>query len=83
MNCKPGDLAVVVRTISRPERLGMLVTIIRPYQNDAWIVEPMCGLPSPAGWYAPDWGLRPLRDSNDDAQDETLSWLPVPSKEIA
>lgn len=25
--------------------------------------------------------LRPIRDPGDDAQDETLSWLPVPSTE--
>lgn len=27
--------------------------------------------------------LRPIRDPGDDAQDETLQWLPVPSKEGA
>jgi hypothetical protein len=25
--------------------------------------------------------LRPIRDPGDDAQDESLSWLPVPSRE--
>lgn len=25
--------------------------------------------------------LRPIRDPGDDARDETLDWLPVPSKE--
>ena len=29
----------------------------------------------------PDANLRPLRDPGDDAQDESLSWLPVPSRE--
>jgi hypothetical protein len=31
-------------------------------------------------WVADDC-LRPIRDPGDDAQDETLSWLPVPSRE--
>lgn len=30
---------------------------------------------------APDSYIRPLRDPGEDAQDETLSWLPVPSTE--
>ncbi len=29
----------------------------------------------------PDSWLRPIRDPGDDAQDETLQWLPVPSTE--
>lgn len=28
-----------------------------------------------------DSNLRPIRDPGDDAQDETLSWLPMPSRE--
>ena len=30
----------------------------------------------------PDEYLRPFRDPGDDAQDETLGWLPVPSVEV-
>lgn len=30
----------------------------------------------------PDSHLRPLRDPGEDAQDETLSWLPVPLPEL-
>lgn len=29
----------------------------------------------------PDIYLRPIHDPGDDAQDETLTWLPVPSRE--
>ena len=29
----------------------------------------------------PDFDLRPIRDRGDDAQDETLNWLPVPSRD--
>ncbi len=36
----------------------------------------------PAEWTVMlDRWLRPIRDPGDDAQDETLSWLPVPSRE--
>ena len=28
-----------------------------------------------------DGALRPIRDPGDDAKDETLEWLPVPSRE--
>lgn len=30
MNCKPGDLAIVVRTRGTPEMLGRIVTVLRP-----------------------------------------------------
>jgi hypothetical protein len=32
---------------------------------------------------APDEALRPIRDPGEDARDQTLDWLPVPTKEIA
>ena len=32
-------------------------------------------------WLHSDARLRPIRDPGDDAKDETLSWLPVPSTE--
>ncbi len=31
----------------------------------------------------PDSQLVPIREPGDDATDETLQWLPVPSKEVA
>ena len=31
--------------------------------------------------YAKDSQLRPIRDPGDDARDETLEWLPVPSRD--
>ena len=35
-------------------------------------------LPGDEGWIADEY-LRPIRDPGEDTQDETLSWLPVPS----
>ncbi len=33
MNCKPGDLAIIVSARSTPEMIGMIVEILRPYVN--------------------------------------------------
>lgn len=39
--------------------------------------------PRPAGTmiWMDDYDLRPIIDPGDDATDETLTWLPVPSRE--
>jgi hypothetical protein len=38
--------------------------------------------PSPLEWdCVADACLRPIRDPGDDASDETLEWLPVPSRD--
>lgn len=59
------------------------------YAADSWLVEFMSpvimrrlsGDYLPTKWVAcRDSMLRPIRDPGDDAQDETLEWLPVPSK---
>jgi len=82
MNCKPGDLAVVVR-ITDPRAKKHLGRIVRVTQ-----MLPLGG--EPLWWFEPvidefvlahDSSLRPIRDPGDDAQDETLQWLPVPSRE--
>jgi len=88
MNCKTGDLAVVVRGKSR----GALVSVLEPSLMfvDAWVVRLHCwgmtnlrvvGKGDLANCY--DANLRPIRDPGEDAQDESLSWLPVPSTDKA
>ena len=59
----------------------------------SWVCRSADGSPLPvahplvghAGWVRKrvidDVILRPIRDPGDDAQDETLQWLPVPSTE--
>jgi hypothetical protein len=81
MNCKPGDLAVVARLTNENLRpyLGRIVTCVRVVAMDCWETVPM--LEPYRGVY--DGALRPIRDPGEDAQDETLSWLPVPSREGA
>lgn len=81
MNCKAGDLAVVIKG-KDPQQIGKIVrcmrsTVDRFTGDPGWIVEPTLGK-----WRGvKDANLRPLHDSGDDAQDETLSWVPVPTTE--
>jgi len=62
-----------------------------PPSGIEWVVRPVTKL---IGWddafqlvddvgdcLYPDDDLRPIRDPGDDARDESLSWLPVPSRE--
>lgn len=82
MNCKPGDLAIV--TWSETGCLGHIVEVLRPYDGYVFANE------GPSWWvmdkgqkmHCCDSCLRPLRDPGEDAQDETLTWLPVPQPEL-
>jgi hypothetical protein len=101
MNCKPGDLAVVLFASKSPKMIGRIVECVRlvspgenisglAWSNDiggpAWLVRTTG---SPLQWVRhtvderaiADCCLRPIRDPGDDARDESLSWLPVPSRE--
>jgi hypothetical protein len=91
MNCKPGDLAVIVRTdIPGQEALvGSLVQCIsvdpsssQLYGGPEWNYEAVSpGIPDPKEHTISDDCLRPIRDPGEDAKDETLLWLPVPMKD--
>lgn len=89
MNCKPGDIAMIVGGI--PENHGRLVLVL--HRNDHGIQEWVCEALSrimtrdtktgPLYWANPgklgcisDSNLRPIRDPGDDAQDEMLRPLP-------
>ena len=92
MNCKPGDIARVVSTGANRDAL---VRVLDSGNCDPgeWRCEALQSLSEyvwetivgrvPAGTivYAMDSILRPIRDPGDDARDETLLWLPVPSRE--
>ncbi|WP_374520358.1 hypothetical protein [Hydrogenophaga sp.] len=97
MNCKPGDLAIVVR--SENGNAGKVVTCIRlatktDLENeglfcpdDVWVVDRHLLVTNAFGKngkhvrLCPDSVLRPIRPQADGATDETLTWLPVPSRE--
>ena len=86
MNCKPGDLAVIVRSERAPEHIGKIVTCVRPHiflGVECWEITPTLknSTGGTAYWAVPDRQLRPIRDPGDDAQDETLEWLPVPRQD--
>ena len=90
MNCKRGDLAVVVRSMAGNE--GRLVSCIRLARTDeliAFNVRMDCGpawvigekLMSSSGGLIPiaiDAWLRPIRDQ--DGEDETLTWAGKPNE---
>lgn len=82
MNCKLGDLAIVISCKQDASHIGKIVRCIE-FTNDintgepGWIVEPKLGK-----WRGvKDASLKPIGNPSDDASDETLEWLPVPSKE--
>ena len=94
MNCKPGDLAIIVRTGKKTRLLlGRVIKVLKVQQGwplngdystvDCWTYEPPMfmdgGTPLT---FANDCCLRPIRPQADDATDESAAWLPpVPSTE--
>ena len=95
MNCKEGDIAIC----TLGEHAGKICEVVArgdSYREissgrmlDGWHVS----FPGPVswgqvnqpdsaheGWYPDEW-LQPIRDN--DGEDETLQWAPVPVKEIA
>jgi hypothetical protein len=89
LNCKPGDLARYVGKV--PANIGRFVRTVEfvkePSQKWPGVIVPSWSVNPPL--YMPDGSrarlvadrlLRPIRDPGEDARDETLSWLPVPTK---
>lgn len=85
MNCKPGDMAIFVKSFAGNE--GKIVTCIRlaTYEelikvdfyreSPVWVIDQK--VPTSRGSFrafATDENLRPLRDPGNDAEDETFSW---------
>jgi hypothetical protein len=87
MNCKPNDLAVVVKLcdVSGDYLLGRIFKLTEHYTEGGTVYWEYEGpvLQTPWGTLAAlaDDNLKPLRDPGDDAQDETLQWAPSPTKE--
>jgi hypothetical protein len=82
MNCKPGDLAVIVRSIAGNE--GKIVRCVTPVFMDGilgagmrWVTDPPLPDFLGNGSYPPlDANMRPIRDN--DGADETLTWASKP-----
>lgn len=82
LNCRPGDLAAIVRARFDPSQLGKIVTVIEwDPQTMGWIVEPPI-VTDGSKWAAVcDSALRPIRP--DEGDDETLDWAGKPEKVTA
>lgn len=80
MNCKPGDLAVLVRMLSAQDLpyLGKPLTCVRLAEDATFTWgEPFWEVAElPPAYAVRDSCLRPIRDPGDDAVDESKQWLP-------
>lgn len=75
MNCKQGDLAVVISARKDPRWVGKIVRVVREFPGlNAWITDPMPSRYACVG----DEILRPIRDSEDP--DETITWAGKPNE---
>jgi hypothetical protein len=84
MNCKNGDLVVLLRAEGYPGMVGALGKILRPSTNPLRWHTTFFGHPSShwtGEWDTLDSHMRPIRDN--PGKDETLDWCPVPTKETA
>lgn len=91
MNCKQGDLAVIVggggpaNSVNRGKfvTIGKFLGHVNGWAgSDRWEVDvDVVGTFGTLYRHVRDCYLRPIRDPGEDARDETLQWLPVPSKE--
>ena len=91
MNCKPGDLAVIISS-DGGHNLGKIVRVLQlhwssEYDLDGarfnksdgprWILEkPIDNIEGDPLFTFPDAALRPIRDS--DGEDESLTWAGKP-----
>jgi hypothetical protein len=81
MNCKPGDLAVVVAA-DNPENIGRIVLVLgQAHRPGTWVIRyhGHPGVTAVGPCWEPwtyDYELRPIRDN--DGEDETLTWAGKP-----
>lgn len=81
MNCKQGELAVIVKASPHQRReIGHICRILQPVTRPSdnapgWHFEPPTALGNDC---CVDEFMRPIRDPGDGAQDESLQWVPSP-----
>lgn len=83
LNCKPGDLAIVVKSMAGNE--GKIVRVLKfrgidvwHHGNDLWETDTTApGTIAKSNLFRDEW-LRPLRDSKEP--DETLTWAGKPQE---
>ena len=87
MNCKPGDLAVIVGASIAREHVGKVVRCVRYVEFDgpAWEIDPR--LPNMRTgneyWCVADHRLRPIRPDGITDEEVRDLYLPKPVKEFA
>ena len=77
LNCRPGDLAVIVRADFAPHAVGRIVRCVGRFDiggKPTWEVSPRFE----HYWLCRDKNLRPIRDQ--PGEDETLGWAGLPGK---
>jgi hypothetical protein len=81
MNCKPGDLAILVGG-AYPEFIGEVYRVLRPYDGKRFAADGPAWYVEHRGeeWHCTDRHIRPIRPQPDDAQDESFKWAPAPEK---
>ena len=86
LNCRPGDLAIVVRDYQM-QHTGKIVQVVRllpGYFSPTWETIPELIDRDGTICDVDDSHLKPIRDPGDEATDESKAWLPpVPTKELA
>ena len=82
LNCKPGDLAVLIRSRKDPSHIGKILTVVAWCAlTEGWIVDPPL-TSGPISWRSvDDKFLRPIRDGN--GEDETFEWAGTPDEVTA
>lgn len=87
MNCKPGELAVVIRDYKNLH-IGRIITVVRyekhPYGRlDAWVTDPVLIDPDGCLFMPTDNGVRPIRpDETHEESTEAMRLLTqLPKKE--
>ena len=85
LNCKPGDMAILVSSSTAPQHIGKIVKCTSLFDISGkafWVIEQ--ALENPSGidyWAIADDRLKPIRP--DEGDDETLNWAGKPEEVTA
>lgn len=81
MNCKDGDLAIIVRSADNPEFIGSILRVADCHETEfgaGWMICDNAALLKRGFFHILDQCLRTIRDS--DKQDEMLSIVNLKEK---
>lgn len=81
MNCKQGDLAIIVKSQNNPKFIGSILRVIDCHETEfgtAWMIYDNANLINSGYLHILDECVMPIRDS--DKQDEMLSIIKIKEK---